>query len=183
MGGKDKIRIILLDTACMATIVLLNTMRSIVPNIIVYLLIAVVFIYIVFLNYIYIMKEDTSSEEKKVFSSQLKSIEQIKKSLNSRRDVIEKLDKSSKIYEAFNLIEDKIKYNIDYAMNLIHTYDYVYKPNHDKIDSLVSESVMLIKKYNDLLEQIVALEYSSQDVDIIEVDDIIQSLRRVNNNE
>lgn len=104
-------------------------------------------------------------------------------SVEGRKDLFSTLENNLRIQETYNLISNQVSNNIKAVTVFIENYDYRSRPSKEYCIALVAETRDLVNKLNQLVELVISINNSVEDVDISSVDDILSSLRSVLKNE
>lgn len=104
-------------------------------------------------------------------------------SLEDKKTFFETFDESDKIRETYELVYRQFYVNVDYIIKYMKTYDYVLQDVSQKqrIVELVNQNTNLVLKLNDLVEGLIAMNQSVDNVDTSIVDDLVNSLQTMAN--
>lgn len=177
--------IVITNIVCILALGLILVMTKFFPLFIVIPIGVLWFIYVIYANYYIIVKSNDvitmlkSANKRGYFNSCIYDIKKQVNSIESRREVFENLEEGDKLKEVYNLVEKQFYVNVDYIIKYMSSFDYVSKPrsHEDKITTLVAQNNVLISKLNDLVQQMIDVDKSVDNIDTSLLDDIINSLR------
>ena len=121
---------------------------------------------------------------KSLFEEEINKTKQILKSVEARTYIFEETDNEN-LKGVYEKLKQQIYTNADYIMKYIDAYDYVMRPisQREKINDLIDTNEMLISKLNTLVEQMISVDKSVNDLDTTYVDDLINALKTVSQTE
>lgn len=121
---------------------------------------------------------------KSLFVEEINRTKQTLKSVDARAHIFEDIDNEN-LKDIYEKLKQQIYTNADYITKYIDAYDYVMKPvsQKEKIKELIKQNEMLISKLNVLVEQMISVDKSVNDLDTTYVDDLIDALRTVSQTE
>jgi mevalonate kinase len=117
---------------------------------------------------------------KSLFIEEINRTKQTLKSVDARAHIFEDIDNEN-LKDIYEKLKQQIYTNAEYITKYIDAYDYVMKPvtQKEKIKELIKQNEMLISKLNILVEQMISVDKSVNDLDTTYVDDIIDALKTV----
>lgn len=156
----------------------------ILPRWLTILLIFLWFGVVIYTNYSLLIKdsEDVVSKLKSVardeeFSELASILEDNYYSVEGRKELFSNLEDNPRLKETYNLIRNQVSNNIKAVTVFIENYDYRSRPSIRYCTDLVNETEDLVNKLNQLVELVISINNSVEDIDISSVDDILFSLR------
>lgn len=143
----------------------------------------VVLSFALYSNYVMLIRNEDDdyllrqADRKGIFRKQVASFMKQRESLIQRQHVVEQDEKLNEVYE---MVCRKVDNNIDSAIRFMEMYDYVQRPSTYYLDQLYSENQKVMQEFNDVVEEFIKIENSAHDVDSSYMDDLISSLRQMN---
>ena len=141
---------------------------------------------IVYSNYTLIFKVNDIRYElekanKGLFKNEVNITINQMESIDSREELFKELDESDKLREVYYKCRQQFYVNVNYLITFMRSYDYITRPlgQREKINNLVAQNYEIVNKLNSLVEQMIMIDKSVNDVDISILDDLISSLRRM----
>lgn len=143
--------------------------------------------FIIYANYTVIVKNSDITEDIKaankhhLFDSEAKALTDAYLSVTARKDFFENMDEDSKFKEVYELIYQQIYGNIKSAVTYMKTYDYVTNTNRHSplLIKLISDNNNLLKQLSELIELVIKIDSTADDVDLTVVDCMLEALREV----
>ena len=143
-------------------------------------------VFVIYSNYTLIFKVkdivyELEKANKGLFKAEVSMTVNQMESIDSREELFKDLEESDRLRQVYYKCRQQFYNNVNYLIAFMRSYDYVTKPRSqkDKIGSLVRQNSEIINKLNSLVEQMISVDKSVNDVDISIVDDLISSLRRM----
>jgi len=124
-----------------------------------------------------------SANKHGMFRHQVSVIEDSYLAIEHKSEFFMSYDESSSIRKAYDLLQKQMLSNLNASVKYLEGYDYRTRPSTRYIDNICRECEELVSKLNDLSELVASIDDSASDVDVTYVDDLIKSLRSVQNNE
>ena len=130
-----------------------------------------------------IIAEMKAADKRHLFDAQIMVFSDANQSILLKKELFEQYEDMGKISQTYEMIATQVRNNTESALNFIKNYDYISNASRSYLLSLTSETRDLIRKLNELSDMLLKIEDDSHDVDISYVDEMLDSLRRVNRNE
>jgi hypothetical protein len=124
-----------------------------------------------------------SADKAGIFHYYTKQLIDAYNSIMSRQEMFQDMDEDDKVRGAYELIAKQVISNIKSAIQYMQTYDYVTRPTPDYLDKLCKNNKKLLSRVSELIEVVIQIDSTADDVDLTKVDDILESLRSVLVNE
>lgn len=146
-------------------------------------------IWVIYSNYQFIfhsrdiIAEMRRADKRHLFDTQIMVFNDANKSVQLKKELFKQYEDMGKISQAYEMIAIQVYNNTESALNFIKNYDYISNASRNYLLNLTNETRELIHKLNDLGDMLLQIEDDSHDVDISYVDEMLDSLRRVNSNE
>ena len=122
-----------------------------------------------------------ASDKYNNFTSQINTLQNQYKSVIEREDVFKNL-KDDNINRVYDLVLDKIIGSIKSSTNIIKVVGRQdYKGYKDGVDKLISENKDVLEKLNEIVKHTISIDSEINEVDTSYVNDILNSLRSVDN--
>lgn len=145
--------------------------------------------YVLYANYFILMKSNDIesrldyANKHNFFDGTVKIVKKHIKSMESRQDLFDSMAEDDKIKQVCMSVEEQFYINVDYIIKYMSSFDYVLHPNNQisRIHALVNQNQILIDKVNLLVEQLIEVDKSTDNLDTSMLDDIIESLRSMSN--
>ena len=145
-------------------------------------------IWVIYSNYQFIfhsrdiIAEMRRADKRHLFDTQIMVFNDANKSVQLKKELFKQYEDMGKISQAYEMIAIQVYNNTESALNFIKNYDYISNASRNYLLNLTNETRELIHKLNDLGDMLLQIEDDSHDVDISYVDEMLDSLRRVNSN-
>lgn len=137
-------------------------------------------------NYVMIVRNNDAdyilkhADKGTYFDKEINVLLKQRQSLRGRSGVI---SADEKLMEVFQLANRKIEGNIASAVKFMQMYDYVAQSDRGYLDGLISENEKILNDFNEVVMQFVKLDNSVNDVDASYIDDLLITLKEMENHE
>lgn len=147
------------------------------------LLVLLVLGFALYSNYVLLIRNQDDdyllkhADRKGIFRKQVARFIVQRESLEQRERVVQGDEKLLEIYE---LVCKKVDNNVESAIRYMEMYDYVQRPATTFLEELYQENQKVLADFNEVVEQYIKLENTVHDVDKAYMDDLIDSLKQMN---
>lgn len=185
----NKKMLIIVNVICFIGLFGLFVIKLLMSDIVFWILTVLWLGIIAYTNYNIIVKSSDilnaiqTADKTGVFQLQQKKLAEAYHSLVMRESMFLSMDENSKLRETYETIVKQVMSNIKSAVQYMQTYDYVTCPKPIYLNDLCNNNKILLAKVSELVELVIRIDSTADDVDITEVDDILESLRSVLENE
>lgn len=145
--------------------------------------------FLLYTNYYFIIKNDDKVYELEKsnkgrdaeFEKIINVTAELTESIESKNEFFGKMEPDNRMRETYELVKNKFYINVEHMSEYMENFDYITNPvgQRKRIRDLDRENRELVGKLNDFVEQIISLEQSVEKVDTTIVDDLINSLRKI----
>lgn len=184
-NGINKKAVILVNIISLVMLVGIILIKFLLNNIIFGIAFILWILFIAYSNYTIIVKNTDITEDIKaankhhVFDFEEKALIDAYQSITIRAEFFEKLEDGDKLKETYELIRQQVLSNIKSAVQYMQTYDYVTCPSRRYIDNLRADNSKLLRQLSELVELVIKINSTADDIDLTLVDCMLESLRSV----
>lgn len=152
--------------------------------------------YVIYGNYTYLLKKEDKfmamknsiaqmdkADRRNEFDKEIQQMSHQIKSLEVRAKIMESPDTEDIVRDKYLSICEKVEKNLAIAEKFMETYDYVMRPSKQKLVQLVWENNTMIQKLNELVDAMLSIDMSINDVDMSDIDDIINGIKQITTEE
>lgn len=177
-------QVIILNLINLILLLLAGFSFAALPFLVSVILFLAVLIFALYSNYVVLIQNQDDeyllkhADRKGIFKKQVSQFIMQQESLEQREHVVQGDERLLEVYE---LVCKRVNNNVDSAIRFMEMYDYVQRPSIRYLEELYQENQKVMSDFNEVVEQYIKLENSVHAGDKSYMDDLIGSLKKMNN--